>query len=199
MNICYKRHIKAFILGSCYPIMIFPAAIFGQMHRINPIDLSAQTDVMRPLIFENMGIVNPFYYGLWNMLFLLTSSMVGAHSFSRNLRYYVGGFILGATFAGYGVIVHEMPTELFGLPERMQYMVPLISGLFYGLVYVFVQKNLNIFFDLEPKEFVPAAPNEGASFSSWLMRVGIAGFFFFMIPLVGMAVWMNFFPWQPIV
>ncbi|MDP5210670.1 hypothetical protein [Microbulbifer sp. 2205BS26-8] len=190
------NHLKAFIAGSSYPVMFLPLFVFGQMHRIHPIDLSNPNGVIRPLIIENMLIVPALYFGIWNMLFLWISNMYSKHRFSSIVRYGLGGATLGFFFATYGLIVHEMPTELYKLPANLQFVAPISAALVMSIIYILVQRPLNILFGIEAQDASKRYSANGESLRSWGAKIVCAGILFSGLPLVGMLIWSRYFPWQ---
>ncbi|MEW5250672.1 hypothetical protein [Microbulbifer discodermiae] len=190
------NHLKAFIAGSSYPVMFLPLFVFGQMHRLHPIDLTNPNGVIRPLIIENMLIVPALYFGIWNMLFLWISSMYSTHRFSRIVRYGLGGAALGFFFATYGLIVHEMPTELYNLPADRQFVAPIGAALVMSIIYMLVQRPLNILFGVEVNDATERYSANGESLPSWGAKIICAGLLFAGLPLIGMLIWSSYFPWQ---
>jgi len=171
-----RRYLKAFVIGSCYAVTIIPMAQFGFAHQLHPIDLkNPPAGVMRPLIIENMPVVLPFYFGLWNMAFLWVASRIPGKVGASRLRYFLSGGLFGSSVAYYGLVVHSIPTTLFGLPESRQYAVLFIGFMLYGLIWTFIVRSLNLLFGIDQVEATgtAASPSMGRWIGMQLAAVSV--------------------------
>ena len=154
-----RDHIKAFILGSCYPVMIVPFMKFSFAYKLNPIDrLNFPTDVIRVLYIENVPLVLPLYFGAWNVLYFMFRDRYLGPKGNTNLRYWVWGMIFGLGLATYGLVVHDLSRTLYHLTGFRRYMPLPVATLIYGLLWRYSVKNVNRLFGLEPAEGADPAP-----------------------------------------
>jgi hypothetical protein len=181
-----RRYVKAFLIGSCYAVMVIPMMQFGFAHQLHPIDVHhPPPGVMRPLVIENMPIVLPFYFGLWNVVSLWVAARLGVGA--SKLRYFLSGGIFGSSVALYGLVVHSIPTTLFGLPESRQYAVLVIGFMLYGLIWRFIVRTLNLFFEIDKVDAPSpaAAPVMGRWVGMQLLAVSVV----VGVPLVSMVLY----------
>lgn len=156
-----QERIKAFVVGSAFPVIIFPFMIFGFAHRLHPIDRAhPPLDVIRPLIIENVPMVMPWFFGAWNVVYFLAKDRWGFSNNNMGRRYFITGVIFGVGLSAYGMVIHSIPRTLFLLSGWREYMVIPVMGLLYGFVWLFVVKNLNHMVGLEARP--QQAVREGA-------------------------------------
>ncbi len=131
--------LKAFIIGSSFPAIIWPFLYLGIASYLNP-ESSFE--------YSLVPITLPFVFGFMNVLQL--KFVPHYKNLSINARYWLIGLLYGLGLSLYGNFEAQIPVELFQLPDTpIQYIVIPVAMALYAFVWRFIIKNLNHLFSVE--------------------------------------------------
>lgn len=131
-------HLKAFIVGSSFLVLITPFTYLGFFYHLNqPADFSIEyVPIFLPIVF---GLINALYFRFHDTF----------NGIPINARYWLIGAIYGLGLSSYGTFVENLPLTLFKVPESLPYIMLPVAMCVYGCVWRYVMKNLNSLFGLE--------------------------------------------------
>ena len=132
------QHLKAFVVGSSFPVVIWPFFYLGVSSFHYP-DAKFSMDLVPVFL--------PFIFGFYNVVLLAIKRTWFA---SASMNYYlVAGALYGLGLSLYGNFVKDIPVDLFQLPDSaIQYLVIPVAILLYALVWRYIAGNLNRLFDI---------------------------------------------------
>lgn len=133
------KHFKAFVIGSSFPVVIWPFFYLGVSSFRYP-----QANFSMDLV----PVFLPFIFGFYNALILGTKRIWFARA---SMNYYLGaGAIFGFGLSLYGNFAKDIPVDLFQFPDTgIQYVVIPVAMLLYALVWRYIAGNLNRLFAIE--------------------------------------------------
>ncbi len=133
------KHWKAFVIGSSFPVVIWPFFYLGvSSYRYPEADFS----------MDLVPVSLPFIFGFYNALILATKRRWFAEA---SMNYYLAtGAIFGFALSLYGNFGKNIPVDLFQFTDtRIQYIVIPVAMLLYALVWRYIAGNLNRLFTIE--------------------------------------------------
>lgn len=132
-------HLKAFVVGSSFPVVIWPFIYLGVSSFRYP---EAQFSM------DLVPIFLPFIFGFYNVLILAVKRTWFS---GASMNYYlVAGAFYGFALSLYGNFGKGIPVDLFQFPDTaIQYIVIPVAMLLYALVWRYVAGNLNRSFAIE--------------------------------------------------
>jgi len=133
-----NKAIKAFIIGSSFPVIIWPFLYFGIASFLNP---ATSFD------FEIAALALPIVFGFLNLIQLRFNKLPWL---TKNNRYWSVGILYGLALSLYGTFVSDLPLDLFLLPDApIQYITIPFAIVAYALIWRYIVKNMNSLFDVE--------------------------------------------------
>lgn len=133
------RHLKAFVIGSSFPVVIWPFFYLGVSSYLYPEAMFSM---------DLVPIFLPFIFGFYNVLILI----IKRNWFARaSMDYYLAaGAFYGLGLSLYGNFGKDIPVDLFQFPDTaIQYSVIPVAILLYALVWRYIAGNFNRLFDIE--------------------------------------------------
>jgi len=131
--------IKAFIIGSSFPVIIWPFLYLGIAKYIN---------TESSFTYSLVPITLPIVFGIVNVLQLHLRPLSG--KINRTTHYWLVGGLYGLGLSLYGNFIAHVPVNLFGLPDTaIQYTTIPLAIILYALVWRFIVKHLNHLFGIE--------------------------------------------------
>lgn len=134
-----NEYLRAFVLGSSYPVAVWPFLYIGLPH------MKRGRPLPSGLRYETIPLVLPVYYGLWNVL----STYIGKQGLDRRIgtrnRLVLTGALAGFALSLIGRFGYNVPVELFGhKPDNPQVhmLAPIMYGAIFGLVVHYLQYSL---------------------------------------------------------
>jgi len=133
------KHFKAFVIGSSFPVVIWPFFYLGVSSFRYPEALFSM---------DLVPIFLPFIFGFYNVLILAVKRTWFARA---SVSYYLAaGAFFGLGLSLYGNFGKDIPVDLFQFPDTaIQYIVIPIAILLYALVWRYIAGNLNLLFAIE--------------------------------------------------
>lgn len=133
-----NKALKAFIIGSSFPVIIWPFLYLGIASFLNP---ATSFD------FEIAALTLPIVFGFLNLVQLRFQKLSWL---SKNNRYWSVGILYGLVLSLYGTFVSQLPRELFLLPDSpIQYITIPLAILAYALIWRYIVQNINSLFNVE--------------------------------------------------
>ena len=133
-----NKALKAFIIGSSFPVIVWPFLYLGIASIFNP-GASFQ--------FEIFALTLPIIFGFLNLIQLRFQKLSWL---SKNNRYWSVGILYGLALSLFGTFISELPMELFLLPDSsIQYLTIPWAILAYALIWRYIVKNMNSLFAIE--------------------------------------------------
>ncbi len=132
-------YLKAFIIGSSFPVIFWPLCYLGVFKYIYP---------ESSFIYSLVPITLPFIFGGMNVLQLAIAGRF--KKIKTTTRYWIVGTLYGLGLSLYGNFAKNIPVELFQFPDTaIQYTIIPLAMILYGLVWRYIVKNLNHLFEIE--------------------------------------------------
>ena len=132
-------YLRAFVLGSSFPVMVFPLLYIGLPH------MKRTTPLPSGLRYETIPLALPLYYGAWNVL----STYLGKQGLDKMMgtrgRLVATGALTGLVLSLIGRKIYNVPHELFGHRKddtRVHYVAPILYGGIFGFIVHYLQYNL---------------------------------------------------------
>ncbi len=133
------KHFKIFVIGSSFPVVIWPFFYLG---------VSSYRYPEAMFSMDLVPIFLPFIFGFYNVLILALKNIWFAGA-SRDY-YLVAGALFGLGLSLYGNLGKDIPVDLFQFPDTaIQYIVIPFAMLLYALVWRYIAGNLNRLFAIE--------------------------------------------------
>ncbi len=134
-----NEYLRAFVLGSSFPVMIWPLLYIGLPH------MKRRTPLPSGLRYETVPLALPIYYGTMNVLSTLVGKMGLDKRWGTRTRLIATGAFTGWLLSMIGRKVYNVPEELFGHAKddtRVHYVAPILYGAIFGVVVHYLQYNL---------------------------------------------------------
>ena len=133
------KHFKAFVIGSSFPVVIWPFFYLGVSSFRYPEAMFSM---------DLVPIFLPFIFGFYNVL-ILAVKRIWFTEVSRQY-YLAAGLLFGLGLSLYGNLAKDIPVDLFQFPDTaIQYIVIPIAMLLYAFVWGYIAGNLNRVFAIE--------------------------------------------------
>jgi len=127
-----RTYLRAFFVGSSFPVLIWPFLYLGLSFTFNP---------TAPFAMGIVPITLPIVLGIANMIYVFTEEKWSSDF--GNKRLWIFGAVYGLLLSLYANFVSNLPRDLFLLTGPVQYLTIPFAIVVYSLIWRFIIKYLN--------------------------------------------------------
>jgi len=131
-----NNHVKAFIAGSSFPVIVWPFLYIGINFILNP------NSGFSLFHIGAIPIYLPIVYGLANVIsFSINQKWIPKN---MNKRMWLTGASFGILYSLYGNFIIDVPTTLYQLSGFIQYLTIPAAAILYAFIWRYAVKNMNL-------------------------------------------------------